>query len=150
MPRQGMGPSLHSHQTSTRLQAAAQARDYAWHLVVTDPCCCRDMDSWRQHRPGPYYGLRWHHWVLTSGCSSLSLSLQFCLSSLCTYPSASLALPSLWCLHTHLNGAWGLWVSEVFEGVLCPAYVMWHRAGLSWCGRARWPRFTFIIWVSLI
>jgi len=42
-----------------------------------------------QYRPRPHHGPSWHHWLLTSGCSSLPYSLQFCLSSLCSHPFVS-------------------------------------------------------------
>jgi hypothetical protein len=78
-----------------------------WALVVTDPCCCWAMDT--DVVPGLHHGPRWHHQIITSGCSC---SLQFCLSSLCPYPSVSLSLflgpltcSSQWCPGS--PSAWG-------------------------------------------
>lgn len=68
-----------------------------------------------QHRLGPHSALRLHHHLLTSGYFSLSLSLQFCLTSLC-----SLLAP--------LSGTWGLLVSEAISGMLCPTCAVWHWA----------------------
>lgn len=71
---------------------AAQSRDKPWPLVLIDPCL--------QHAPPPVeeqartqHGLRWHHGLLSSGRSSILSGLQFCLSSLCPQPSASLSPP---------------------------------------------------------
>ena len=75
----------------------------------------RCVPHW-QHWPGLHHRLRWHHWLLTSGCSSLPSSLNFCLSSLCPHPSAclsfqffhqSLALTLALALALALS-AWGL------------------------------------------
>ena len=63
-----------------------------------------------------HHDLRWLRQLLTSVCSSLLSSPQFHLSSLCTYPSASLSLS---CLH-HLLDHQGPWVCGVISGVLCP------------------------------
>lgn len=61
-----------------------------------------------QHRPGPHHGPRWHLQLLTSACSSLSLSLQFCLFSLCPHPSVSRSLPLPHYLLAPLSGIPGL------------------------------------------
>jgi hypothetical protein len=73
-------------------------------LVVTDVCFFRATDS--DMAPGGSTGLRWHHHPLTLGYSSLPSSLQFCLSSLCPYPSVSLQY--LHYLFSPLSCAWGL------------------------------------------
>jgi hypothetical protein len=49
--------------------------------------------------------------------SSLPISLQFCLSSLCPHPSVSHSLPFLHHLLTPLSGTRGLGVSGVISGV---------------------------------
>jgi hypothetical protein len=102
----------------------------AWPLVVTDSPLLQGHGPrhgpWQQHRLGLPCGLRW---LLISGCSSLPLNHQFCLSSLCVHPSASLSLPSLHHLLFHLSGTQGLWGSGVISEVLFPACAMWHRAG---------------------
>lgn len=60
---------------------------------------------WWQHGSGPHHGLRWHHCLLKSDCSSLPLSLQMHLSSLCTHTSTSLSLPLLHLSLTHPGSA---------------------------------------------
>lgn len=63
-----------------------------------------------QHRPGSHCGPMWHHRLLTSGCSSIPLTLQVCLFSLGLYPSVYISLPFLYQLLVFLSGAQGLWV----------------------------------------
>jgi hypothetical protein len=129
MPRQRVGPALHSCQTSTWPQVAAQTS-----YVCLAFGCNRTL-LLQGHRPklapwcgiGPHHCLMWHSSLLIPGSSTLLLSLQFCLSSLCTHPSASLSLPSLHHLLAHLSGTKGLWVSGVVSGVLCPTCAMWQK-----------------------
>lgn len=80
---------------------------------------------------GPHYGFRWHLQLLTSGYSSVLLSLQLCLSSLSSCPSASQSLPSVHYSLVHPYGPQGLWVSGIMSGVLNPASIMCHLTGLS-------------------
>jgi hypothetical protein len=56
-------------------------------------------------------------------------SLQFPLYSLCSHPSVSLSLLSLHYLLSSSQWCWGLWVSGLISGVLCPAGAEWHWAG---------------------
>ena len=106
--------------------------------------------SWWQYRPGPSHGLRWQHWLLTSSCSLPPSSLQFCLSSPRSHPSASPSLPSLHHLLAYRGGAWGSgclgssweWSQEsscalpvqcdIMQGL--PAQATWHKVGVvsSW------------------
>jgi len=95
--RQVSGPALllsHDAQASTRPQAAAETRACVWPLVVTDPVSCRasipDMAPVAA-KSGSHLGLRWHHQLLTSGCSSRP-SAPSSASLHCPHPSASLSL----------------------------------------------------------
>jgi hypothetical protein len=120
IPRQGMGPVRHSPQTSTWLLVAVETRDIHLALGGNRPCYCRATVA-AQARMSPW--LWWRH----IRCSSLPLSLQFCLPSLYTHPSASLSLPS-----PHYSLApWGLWISgiasRVVSGVLYPAQANCHQ-----------------------
>ena len=79
-----------------------------WSWVVTDPCCSRvtdpDMVSGCSRGQDPTVVPKW---LLVSRCSSLPLSLQFCLSSLCPYLSVSHSLPFLCHLFAPLRCVWG-------------------------------------------
>lgn len=107
-----------------------------------------------QHMSGLHDGLRLC-WLLTSGYSSLPLSLQFCFSSLCTHP-ASLSVPFPHYLPAHLCSAWchmtGARVISSFApymgpvlpgrlgvilGVDYPSQPCGTRQGSSWV----WPHF---------
>lgn len=67
----------------------------------------RHSPQW-QHRPGPHHGPMWHHWLLTSGKSSLPMSLQVCLSLLCLHSSVSLSHLFLYYLLVPISGTQGL------------------------------------------
>ena len=77
---------LNSPQMSTFSWSAAQTRDFHLELGSNRPILLQGHGSrhgpWCQHRPGTHYGAKWHHQLLTSGCSSLPSSFQFQLSSL--------------------------------------------------------------------
>ena len=90
MPRLGVGAILHSHQTSTFPRAATQTRDIYRafggnkHLLLQGqrPIC----GPWCQHRPGPHHDPKWHHWLLTSGCSGVWAHLRKCFQECCVPP----------------------------------------------------------------
>lgn len=93
-----------------------------------------------QHRPRPHLDSRCHHWLLTSDCPSLPLSLQFCLSSLSPCPFVSL---SLLLLHHSLAPLGGARVSEClgFSQERCQECytLLMHygtRSGSSWAWSA--------------
>ena len=117
MPRQGVGPALQSPRASW-YQVAAQARGVCLALGGNRPPTAAG--------PGPYHGLRWHLRLLISGSTSLPLSLQFHLSSLCPNPSAS---PSFLPL-VHLGGILSLWVSGVILGELQLTHAVWRQVGV--------------------
>lgn len=56
-----------------------------------------------QHGPGPHHGLKWQHWPLTLGSSSIFSSLQLPLASFCTHCSASLPLSYFHHLLSHVS-----------------------------------------------
>lgn len=94
----------------------AQTRDTLLVFVVRDPCYCKLRDPGMTHSGStgqdPNLGSRWHHWLFTSGCSSLLFSLQFCLSLLYPHPSVSLFLPFLHYLlapHCGTQGSPSIW-----------------------------------------
>lgn len=120
--------SLVRHQQDLR-----QSETSTWHSVVTDCCCCWDMDSYitlgdkagqnLTMALGGFTGYSYqavpHYPCVSSSVSLLCvhillLLLLFLLSA--TYPPLV------------VSGASGC--LKVFEGVLCPACVMWHRAGV--------------------
>ena len=72
-------------------------------------------------------------WLLTSDCSSLPSSFQFCLSSLCPHPSVSLSLPFLHHLLVPLSGVQGLSESgvvlDMVSGLLYPIMHYGTRTG---------------------
>lgn len=85
-----------------------------WHSrSARQPLCCRASDpdiilGWSLSQD---LIIRLHCRIFMSGCSSLPSSLQSCLSSLCTNPSASLYLPFLQhflAYHLEPLNVWGL------------------------------------------
>lgn len=127
MCRWEVGPSQYSSQMSLCPWATAQTRLCGgnWPLLLWAhrPRC----DSRWQHRPGLPHGPRWHLWLLIPGCSSLPSSLKFCVffvsRSFC-FSFSSVSSPLA------LSGAWGLWVSGILSGVLCPSHAIWCQAGV--------------------
>ena len=118
MPRQEV-PAPFSLQISTWPQGSTQTRNISMTFDGNKP-------PLRQgHRS--HHSLGWHQRPLLQGCSSIPLSLQFCLSSLCTHLSASLSLPSFPHLLAHLSSTQGLWMSGVVSGVCLPVPVVPSR-----------------------
>jgi hypothetical protein len=79
-----VGQILHCPKSLTCPQWQPTPGISAWPLVVTDPLLLQSH--------GPRYGSqgqdspRWHHHQITSGCFSLPLRLNVCLSLFCSHP----------------------------------------------------------------
>ena len=50
-------------------------------LLILGNRCPATAEPQIQHRPGPHHGPWWHHWLLTSGCSSLPARPLFIVST---------------------------------------------------------------------
>lgn len=95
-------------------------------------------EGFGEQKAGSHYGCMWWHCrLLTSGCPSLCLSFQFCLS-LCTHPSASLSFPSLQNSLAHPSSTLGPWISGIVSRVLCLVLCS-TRQVLSHCGLPALP-----------
>lgn len=79
--------------------------------------------SWYQHKPGPDYGLRWHHWLLASLLPHFSVLISFSFS----FSPISLPLMcSFWCLghlKSCIRSAMPCWCNMISEqgsfGAVC-------------------------------
>lgn len=148
MPRWGVGPILYRPEFNMTL-GIPQTRDVCSNLSGNRspllqghwPKC---GIQW-QHSPRPYHSLRWHHLLLTSGCSLLPSSFQFCLSSLYLHSSVSLFFPPF--LYTYLPPFMSSVIYECLglsqewcETCYCYAklvhYFPWQRS--SWAWFAHW------------
>lgn len=87
-----------------------------------------------QHRLRPYRGPRCYHWLLTS----LPSSLQFCLSSLCPYPSVPFHFAIIYLIlfvvpgvSEHLRSS-PEWSQECYDLLLCPSLWCWAGTSQAW------------------
>lgn len=118
MLRQGVGPFPHYSPTSTWPRVAAQTRDVAWPLGVTDPAAGPLTHTWPL-LAGTHDGHRWHHQLLTLGRSSLTPIYSFA-SLDCVYVLLLLFLYYLFASLCYILGFLVFpFISEVVSGVLC-------------------------------
>lgn len=135
--RQRMRPVLHSPQTLTWPQMAAQTRDILLAFVDNRPLshCFRAMNTVTIFGSSPgdqditlaldsvaLYSHQAHY-----SSPSLLGSLLVCLSSLSTHPSTFPSLPFLHHSLDHLSDTQGLWVSRFVSAVLWLTHATWHQ-----------------------